>query len=132
MTAVLIPPTRSAPQRRLLHLDAAGCVLVGLPLALAAETAADVLGTSSVATVRATGLALLLGAVLLVTLSVRAPLRPALLAAGLTALTWELGSLVVAAVADLGGAGRLLVVAQGLAFGLLGLFQLRAARRGAP
>ena len=54
--------------------------------------------------------------------------RPAVLVAGIGSIAWELASLAVAVLADLSAVGTVLVVGQGLAFGALGVLQLRAGR----
>jgi hypothetical protein len=132
MTTTLTRPTTSP--RRLLEADAAGSAAVGLALTAAPTQVADLLGTtgSSVlgsTTLRWLGVALLVLAVDLAVLARTRVARPAVLVAGIGSIAWELASLTVAVVADLSVVGTVLVVGQGLAFGALGVLQLRA---GAP
>lgn len=130
MTVLTVPvptPVRSR-QARLLLTDAGLSGALGLALAAAAGPVADLLGTDATTTVRWVGVALVLLAVDLVLLARSRFVRPAVLAAGVGSLAWEAASLVTAAVADLSTTGTVLVVAQGLVFGALGLLQLRSAR----
>lgn len=129
-TATTTAPRRDAAgPRRLLQVDAALCAGLGLPLALAADPVADLLGTTSATLLRWVGVALVVYALDLLLLARSRWARPAVLAAGAGSVLWELGSLVVAALADLSTVGTVLVVGQGLAVGTLGVLQLRAGRR---
>ena len=129
-TATATAPSRGAAgPRRLLQVDAALCAGLGLPLALAADPVADLLGTTSATLLRWVGVALVVYALDLLLLARSRWARPAVLAAGAGSVLWELGSLVVAALADLSTVGTVLVVGQGLAVGTLGVLQLRAGRR---
>ena len=129
-TATTTAPRRDAAgPRRLLQVDAALCAGLGLPFALAADPVADLLGTTSATLLRWVGVALVVYALDLLLLARGRWARPAVLAAGVGSVLWELGSLVVAALADLSTVGTVLVVGQGLAVGTLGVLQLRAGRR---
>ena len=123
-------PTRDAAgPRRLLQVDAALCAGLGLPLALAAGPVADLLGTTATTLLRWVGIALVVYALDLLLLARSRWARPAVLAAGAGSVLWELGSLAVAALADLSTVGTVLLVGQGLGVGTLGVLQLRAGRR---
>lgn len=131
MTTTLTRPATSP--RRLLEVDAVGSAAVGLALAAAPTQVADLLGTTASSvlgstTLRWLGVALLVLAVDLAVLARTRVARPAVLVAGIGSIAWELASLTVAVVADLSAIGTVLVVGQGLAFGALGVLQLRAGR----
>ncbi len=125
-------PVAAAPSDRtrpLLQLDGALCAAMGGALALATGPAADLLGTDATGVVRAVGIALAVYGVALVAGAGTGRARGLLLAAGAGNLGWEVASLAGAALAELSTVGRLVVAAQGLVVGALGLVQLRAARR---
>lgn len=131
MTTTLTRPATSP--RRLLEADAVGSAAVGLALAAAPTQVADLLGTTASSvlgstTLRWLGVALLVLAVDLALLARTRIARPAVLVAGIGSIAWELASLAVAVLADLSPIGTVLVVGQGLAFGALGVLQLRAGR----
>lgn len=128
-TATPTPAGAGTGPRGLLQVDAVLCAGLGLPLALAADPVADLLGTTSVTLLRWVGVALVVYALDLLLLARSRWARPAVLAAGAGSVLWELGSLAVAALADLSSIGTVLVVGQGLAVGTLGVLQLRAGRR---
>lgn len=128
MTALTLPPDRTAPAR-LLQLDGVLCAAMGLVMAVAAGPVAELLGTDATGVVRGVGITLVVYAVGLVVSSRTRRARTALRAAAVGNLGWEVASLAVAAFADLSTAGRVLVAAQGLAVGALALVQLRAGRR---
>ncbi len=114
---------------RLLQLDGVLCATMGAAMALAAGPVCDLLGTDATGVVRAVGIALVAYAV---ALAVGAQSRWSvriLGAAGIANIGWTVGSLAVAAAADLSPIGRVLVAAQGLVVGLLAVAQLRASRR---
>ena len=128
-TTALPAPTTSPTPARLLRLDGVLCAVMGGALAVATGPAAELLGTGATGAVRAVGVALVVyGAVLLAAAGTRR-VRTSLRTAGVGNLAWEVASLAVAALAELSTAGRVLVAAQGLAVGALGVVQLRAARR---
>lgn len=131
MTTTLTRPVTSP--RRLLEVDAVGSAAVGVALAAAPTHVADLLGTTASSvlgstTLRWLGVALLVLAVDLALLARTRVARPAVLVAGFGSIAWELASLAVAVLADLSTLGTVLVVGQGLAFGALGVLQLRAGR----
>ena len=127
MTALaLLPPTTSP--RLLLQVDAALCAGIGVPLALAAPSVADLLGTSQSSVVRWVGVALVVCALDLLLASRSRWSRRAVLGAGAGSIAWELASLAVAVLGGLSGVGTALVVSQGLVVGALGVLQLRAGR----
>ncbi|KGH47287.1 hypothetical protein IN07_07785 [Modestobacter caceresii] len=128
MTALTLPPARTAPVR-LLQLDGVLCAAMGLVMGIAAGPVAELLGTDATGVVRGVGIALVVYAVGLVVSSRTRWARTALRAAAIGNIGWEVASLAVAAFADLSTAGRVLVAAQGLAVGALALVQLRAGRR---
>ncbi len=114
---------------RLLQLDGVLCAAMGAAMAIAAGPVSGLLGTDATGVVRAVGIALVVYAVVLAA-SARSHWSSRMLkAAGIGNIGWEVGSLAVAALADLSATGRVLVAAQGLAVGLLAVVQLRAGRR---
>lgn len=127
-TAPTAPIRTTAAARRLLEVDAGASGVLGLALAALPAQVADLLGTSGTTVLRWLGVALLVLAADLALLARTRHARRAVVAAGVGSVAWELASLVVAAVAGLSAAGTVLVVAQGLAFGVLGVLQLRAGR----
>ena len=134
MTALSTSPGTSnrpgaAAPTRLLQVDGVLCAAMGGALALATGPAADLLGTDATGVVRAVGVALVVYGVALFACAGTRRARELLLAAGVGNLGWEVASLAVAAFAELSTVGRVLVAAQGLVVGALGLVQLRAARR---
>jgi hypothetical protein len=131
MTADAISPDRSmtSTPARLLQLDGALCAAMGAAMAFAAGPVADLLGTEETGVVRAVGIGLVAYAIALFAGARSRWSRQLLIAAGIGNIGWELGSLSVAALADLSATGRVLVAAQGVAVGALALVQLRAARR---
>lgn len=128
MTALLVSaPARPLPA--LLRADAALCAALGLLCALAARPVADLLGPDVATTVvRWLGVALVVYAVDLALLSRTRWSRPALLAAGVGNLAWEVATVVLVALGafSVGGAVTALLVAA--VVGGLGLVQLRAVR----
>ncbi|WP_369137566.1 hypothetical protein [Modestobacter versicolor] len=128
MTTVTRPPVTAAPAR-LLQLDGALCAALGLLAATAAGPVAELLGTGATGVVRGVGVALVGYAVVLVAASRTRRARSVLRVAALGNVGWEVASLAVAAFADLGTTGRVLVAAQGLVVGALAVVQLRAFRR---
>ena len=129
MTAVA-PPSRAVTSStaRLLRLDGGLCAALGLPAAIAPGPVADLLGTDATGVVRVVGVALVLCAAGLVAGSRARWARRLLTAAAVGNVGWEVVSLGVAALADLGTAGRVLVAVQGLVVGALAVVQLRSLR----
>ncbi len=128
-TAVLSPaPAASTSASRLLRVDAALSAAVGLPMAIVAGAVADLLGTGAVGVVRWVGVAFLVYALDLAVVSRTRWAGRTLRVVALGNLAYEVGSLTVAALADLSATGRVLVAVQGLVVGALGLLQLRASR----
>ena len=133
MTADAISPDRSltgllSTPAPLLQLDGALCAAMGAVMAVAAGPVSDLLGTDETGMVRAVGIALVAYAVALFASARSRWSRPVLTAAGIGNIGWELGSLAVAALADLSTTGRVLVAAQGVVVGVLAVVQLRARR----
>ena len=131
MTTVSVSPDRgtTAAPARLLQLDGALCAAMGTAMGTASGAVSDLLGTDATGVVRVVGIALALYGVALFA-SARTSRAPQILkAAGIGNLGWEVGSLAVAALADLSTTGRVLVAVQGLAVGALAVVQLRASRR---
>jgi hypothetical protein len=93
---------------------------MGVAMAAAAGPVGDLLGTDATGVVRAVGITLVLYAVVLAVSARSRRAATVLIAAGVGNLGWEVASLAVAALAELSTAGRVLVVAQGLAVGALG------------
>lgn len=131
VTSVDVAAGGSLAARRLLRVDAALCGGLGLVAATAAPGLADLLGVSSATAVRWVGVALVVYALDLLLAARSRFARQAVLVAGAGSLLWEAASLAVAAFGGLSGVGQVLVVAQGLATGVLGVLQLRAGRRQA-
>ena len=128
-TSALPVPAASSTPARLLRLDGVLCAGMGGAMALATGPTAELLGTDATGVVRAVGIALVVYGVALLAAAGTRRVTTSLRTAGVGNLAWEVGSLAVAALAELSTAGRVLVAAQGLAVGALGVVQLRAARR---
>ena len=122
-------PSAPSSAVRLLQLDGALCTAMGLAMAVGAGPVADLLGTSATGVVRLVGIALVVYGIDLVVAARTRWAGQVLRFAGVGNLGWEVASLAVAALADLSTTGRVLVAAQGVAVGALGLVQLRAGRR---
>ena len=133
MTALAAPApvTREARLRTLLRVDAALCAGTGLLAAAAPAAVADLLGPDVSATVvRVVGLALLVYALDLALTSRAAARwqRPAVLAAGVGNLAWEVATIVLVALGAFSVTGAVVALLLAAVVGGLGLLQLRAAR----
>jgi hypothetical protein len=136
MTAVLTAPApttgRTGRLRTLLRADAALCAVCGLLAAAAPAAVAELLGPDVSSTVvRVVGLALVVYALDLAVTSRAADRwqRPAALAAGIGNVAWELATVVLVAAGAFSVLGAVVALILAAVVGVLGLLQLRAARR---
>ena len=136
MTATLTSPVavdaRTDRLRALLRADAALCAGTGVLAAAAPTAVAELLGPDVSSTVvRVVGLALVVYALDLAVTSRAAARwqRPAVLAAGIGNVAWEVATVVLVAVGAFSVGGAVLALALAAVVGGLGLLQLRAARR---
>jgi hypothetical protein len=138
MTTTTVPPTTAVPTRsaadqarRLVRVDSLLCLASGALLVAGASPFTDLAGVEPLAPTVAAGIFLLaLGAGLAVLARAELHVLRALLPwSGEGDLLWAAGSVAVAAMVDLTGPGRALVLAQAAVVGMVGIAKLTLSKQ---